>query len=93
MSHPIPDYDLDQPTSADLVGSLEQIMGPDQTRSAIDRALHALGAETDELTQLSSAELLDLANILIKERGLISVLARSFSIRLSSYLLLEAGGR
>jgi hypothetical protein len=81
----IQDYDLERPTAADLVASLTQILGPLVTHALVTRALRELDADNRDLTDLSSAQTLMLANILIKERGLTSILARSFSIRLRTY--------
>jgi hypothetical protein len=85
MPDRIHDYDLERPTATDLVASLTQILGPETTRGLLDRALRELGIKPDDLPDLSSAQTLMLAKILSKERGLPSILARSFSIRLRTY--------
>lgn len=85
MTDLIPGYDLERPTVDDLVIALEQILGPNETQAALAIGLRELDSDTVKITDLSSGEVLELAYILTKQRGLISVLARSFAIRLHSF--------
>ena len=90
MPEIIPDYELVRPTAADLVASLEQILGADAAHTAVTHALREMGSEAASIAELSSLETLEFATLLIKQRGIISVVARSFSIRAHSYELLAS---
>lgn len=82
-------YALEQPTASDLVGSLCTIVGPGDGDAALGRALREIGATRDALERLELPELLQLALALTRQRGLVAVIGRSFSIRVRTFIELH----
>lgn len=78
----------DQPTATDLLASLEEIVGPQEAKSAIARGMRELDT-TAPLDQLSAVQLLELGLALARQRGLVAVIGRSFVIRMRAFLDIE----
>lgn len=82
----IADYELDLPTAEHLRQSLEAVLGPSDADTCLRVAVREIGASGLELGELPSERLLELALALTRQRGLVAVIARSFAIRLSTYV-------
>lgn len=89
MNARIPDYDLDRPRAEELSESLAKILGPDEADTVISVALRELDMPKPKLTELPADALLHVARAITRQRGLPSVIARSFVIRLTSHMQLE----
>ena len=88
----VPGYDLHRPTIHDLESTLTQVLGPREAQSHMSRAVHELELDHVDRHALSLDELLLISDRLTRERGLVSVLARSFWIRLSNWKHLSQSG-
>lgn len=82
----ISDYELDLPTAEHLRRSLEAVLGPSDVDTCLRMALREIAASGLDIDELPSERLLELALALTRQRGLVAVIARSFAIRLSTYL-------
>ena len=86
-------YNLERPTHEHLLASLEQVMPEPEIEQVLFSARRELKLGSLPMAELSSPQLLSLTEQLTRERGLISIVARSFAIRLNSYVELSGGER
>lgn len=89
MNDTISEYGLRRPAYADLITSLSQVLHEQELDVALSYAREEVRLSSTEPDNLTPPELLRLADALTRQRGLTSIVARSFSIRLTSYLQLE----
>lgn len=82
---------LEQPTSRELVFSLGQILPEGEVDALLQRTQRDLELDRAKVDELDSIELLSVAEQLTRQRGLVSIIARSFAIRLNSYAALAQG--
>lgn len=78
-------YAFERPTHEGLLASLGQVMPMPQVESVVVRAQRELQLSGLELEQLEPRQLLRVAQHLTRERGLVSIVSRSFAIRLESH--------
>lgn len=84
-------YQLERPTHEHLLASLSQVMAETDLEQALSSARRELQLGSASIEELSAPELLSLTEQLTRQRGLISIVARSFAIRLHSYVQLSGG--
>ena len=78
-------YNLERPTASDLYVSLCDLVGQEDTTFAVNSALRQTQIRPEELEELESERLLQLAFALTRQRGLVSIVARSFVIRVQTF--------
>lgn len=77
-------HGLERPTAAELVDDLTMVLPENAVDSLLSRARCDLGLSV-RLDAIGSAEFLDLAHLLTRQRGVTALIARSSMTRLSSY--------
>jgi len=81
-------HGLDEPTADDFLTSLSMVLPAADINAMVQRACLDLELPTDRLTALAPDQLRALVEHLTQQRGLASIVARSFIIRLDSYTAL-----
>lgn len=96
VTQALEERDFTRPQASDLVDSLTTVLGSGAAQLALTRAVREaklrseIGAELQEqLAHLDLEELIVLSETMTRQRGLVSVLARSFAIRAHSYAAIE----
>ena len=84
-------YHFERPTHEHLLASLGQVLPEPEIEEVLFSARRELKLSSVSMEELSSPQLLSLTKELTRQRGLISIVARSFAIRLNSYVELSGG--
>ena len=91
--HIVESHGLAQPTHEELRFSLGQVMSEPEVEATLSGAQRELRLSAMSFGELSDQQLLALTELLTRQRGLASIIARSFAIRLSSYEALNDSRR
>jgi hypothetical protein len=91
MDGTIPHYGLALPSEDDALSMLARVIGVDRAAAAWARARRAAGLGSDHRAALNPAELLRVAEVLVRTEGAERAIGTSLAVRCRTWLLLNRG--